>query len=98
MKKTEKFLDKLIIMLWIQLAIFILLMIVTFWVKDNIPEVLVERVITVFGGEFICTASITIIKTIMSRKEKKDNGKISDDADGLLSDNELSYGSDEEAP
>ena len=87
MEKTEKFLDKLIIHLWRWLGIFIVAMIVTFWVKDSIPEVLVERVITVFGGEFICTASITIIKVIMKRKEKED-GDISDAADGLLDNDE----------
>jgi len=87
MKKTEKFLDKLIINLWRWLAVFVLIMIVTFWVKNDVPDVLIERVMTVIGGEFLCMASITIVKTII-RKEKKD-GEISDDPDGVLSDDEL---------
>jgi hypothetical protein len=85
MKKTEKFLDNLIIMLWRWLAVFVVVMIITFWIKNDIPDVLVERVLTVFGGEFLCTASITIIKTIIKRKEK-DDGDVSDTSDGLLSD------------
>lgn len=85
MKKTEKFLDKLIINLWRWLAVFVIVMIITFWIKNDIPDVLVERVLTVFGGEFLCTASITIIKTIIKRKEK-DDGDVSDTSDGLLSD------------
>ena len=95
MERTEKFLDKLIIHLWRWLGIFIAVMIVTFWVKDSIPEVLVERVITVFGGEFICTASITIIKVIVKRKEKKD-GDISDSVNGMLRVDEFDDGSDQE--
>ena len=85
MKKTEKFLDNLIIMLWRWMAVFVIVMIITFWIKNDIPDVLVERVLTVFGGEFLCTASITIIKTIIKRKEK-DDGDVSDTSDGLLSD------------
>lgn len=85
MKKTEKFLDNLIIMLWRWLAVFVIVMIITFWIKNDVPDVLVERVLTVFGGEFLCTASITIIKTIIRRKEK-DDGNISESTDGVLGD------------
>lgn len=85
MKKTEKFLDNLIIMLWRWLAVFVIVMIITFWIKNDVPDVLVERVLTVFGGEFLCTASITIIKTIIRRKEK-DDGNISESAYGVLGD------------
>ena len=87
MKKTEKFLDMLIIRLWRWLAVFVLIMIVTFWVKGDVPDTLIERVLTVIGGEFLCMASITIVKHIVHRKEKKD-GDISDAADVLLDNDE----------
>ena len=87
MKNTEKFLDKLIIRLWRWIAVFVLIMIVTFWVKGDVPDTLIERVLTVVGGEFLCMASITIVKNVVKRKEKED-GDISDTTDGMLDDDE----------
>lgn len=95
-RKKKKFLDQLIVMLWEWLAIFVLLMIITFWVKDSIPETLVERVMTIVGGEFLCTASITIIKKFLDRG--KENADISDVIDGSFSFDELNDGSGQEDP
>ena len=95
-RRKKKFLDQLIVMLWQWLAIFVLLMIITFWVKDSIPETLVERVMTIVGGEFLCTASITIIKKFLDRGNK--DADISDVIDGGFSFDESDNGSNQEDP
>ncbi len=77
MKKTEKkplgTIDKILIILGGFMGLFTIAMIVTFYIKDAVPDTLITCVMGCGGVEGILTAAITISKQITSSdKDTKD--------------------------
>lgn len=78
--KVEKFIDKIIIVMGIFLAAFIITMIVTFWKFQSVPDTLIEAVLNTGKFEAALTAGITIVKLIVKKnKEVPDTLGDSDD-------------------
>lgn len=72
-KQFNKVIDtmkKILIALGIYLLIFTIVMIITFWVKGNVPDTLITAV---FGGssvELVAMSGIKIAEKIVSQKYK----------------------------
>ncbi|MCD7805250.1 MAG: hypothetical protein LUH03_08940 [Oscillospiraceae bacterium] len=75
MKKTERkplgTIDKILIILGGFMGLFTIAMIVTFYIKDAVPDTLITCVMGCSGVEGVLTAAITISKQITNGK--KDN-------------------------
>ncbi len=65
--KKEKTSDRVLLVLGLFLLAFIVTMIATFWVKDSVPDVLIERVLDASGLEALVLAAIKISKVIAGR-------------------------------
>ena len=89
--KIERFLDKVIIVLGIFLAAFIITMIVTFWKFQSVPDTLIEAVLNTGKFEAALTAGITIVKLIV-----KKNKEVPDTQDELFDDEEEESFEDED--
>lgn len=84
--KVERFLDKVIIVLGMFLAAFIITMIVTFWKFQSVPDTLIEAVLNTGKFEAALTAGITIVKLIV-----KKNKEVPDTQDDLFDEEEESF-------
>lgn len=71
-KKTVKFLDRIVKGVVIYWIIFVIITWITFWVKDSIPDTLVQ--VGLGGGvlELVCTAAIEIVKRIFDKEEQSE--------------------------
>ncbi len=74
MKEAKKFLDRVLIALFISVWVFILLMSGIFVFMGDVPNELIIGFFSIFGVEGIACAVITIAKNIIKHKLK-----ISDD-------------------
>ena len=63
--------NKVLILLGIGMTLFIGIMIVTFWVKDAVPDSLIQYVLGAGGVEAVALAGIKIGK-VLSGKESED--------------------------
>jgi hypothetical protein len=61
--------NKVLLILALFMLAFILVMIVTFWVKDSVPDTLIQCVLGAGGVESVALAGIKIAKTIFEKKE-----------------------------
>ncbi|MCD7732101.1 MAG: hypothetical protein LUH56_01485 [Oscillospiraceae bacterium] len=73
MKKTDKkplgTTDKILIILGGFMGLFTIAMIVTFYIKDAVPDTLITCVMGCSGVEGVLTAAITISKQITGKKD-----------------------------
>ncbi|MCD7822524.1 MAG: hypothetical protein LUG86_00660 [Oscillospiraceae bacterium] len=76
MKKREKkplgTIDRILIILGGFMGLFTIAMIVTFYIKDAVPDTLITCVMGCSGVEGILTAAITISKSITAKKDNSD--------------------------
>ncbi len=76
MKKTDKkplgTIDRVLIILGGFMGLFTIAMIVTFYIKDAVPDTLITCVMGCSGVEGILTAAITISKQITGKKDNSD--------------------------
>lgn len=56
--------------------IFIVVMIVTFWVKDSVPDTLIQYTLGAGGIECLLLAGIKISKVVKGDKKEKDDDDI----------------------
>lgn len=73
-RRRRKKLDtslKVIIVMGVFAAVFILTMIVTFWVKDAVPDTLIQYTLGAGGVEAFLLAGIKISKVLTEAKDKK---------------------------
>ena len=84
-RRRRKKLDtslKVIIVMGVFAAVFILTMIVTFWVKDAVPDTLIQYTLGAGGVEAFLLAGIKISKVLTEAKDKKkEAGGICSNAD-----------------
>ena len=64
--------DKVLIILAIFIITFVVIMIVTFWVKDSVPDTLIQYTLGAGGIECLMLAGIKISKVLKGGK-KNDN-------------------------
>ena len=72
-RRRRKKLDtslKVIIVMGVFAAVFILIMIVTFWVKDAVPDTLIQYTLGAGGVEAFLLAGIKISKVLTGDKKK----------------------------
>ena len=60
--------NRVLLILGIFLLVFILVMIVTFWVKDSVPDTLIQYVLGAGGVESLALAGIKIAKVWCGEK------------------------------
>lgn len=53
--------------------IFIVVMIVTFWVKDSVPDTLIQYTLGAGGIECLLLAGIKVSKVVTGKKKDKDD-------------------------
>ena len=78
-RRRRKKLDtslKVIIVMGVFAAVFIVTMIVTFWVKDAVPDTLIQYTLGAGGVEAFLLAGIKISKVLTEAKDKKKAGDI----------------------
>lgn len=64
--------NKVLLILGLFIAVFIIAMVVTFWVKDSVPEVLIDRVLQLCSIEGGLLAWLTSIERVTNRKTTKE--------------------------
>lgn len=69
----KKFLDKVLVALFVSVWAFVLIMVATFYIKGEVPDELIVGFFSVFGGEGVLCAVITVAKKIVS-KNAEDEG------------------------
>lgn len=69
-KKTS---NKVLIILSAFIFLFITVMIVTFWVKDDVPDTLIQYTLGAGGVECLMLAGIKISKVLKGEKSEDDN-------------------------
>ena len=72
---------KIILALGIFACIFITIMIITFWVKDSVPDTLIQYVLGAGGVEALLCAGIKISKVI-TKQDTKDEPQDFEEAEG----------------
>ena len=78
-RRRRKKLDtslKVIIVMGVFAALFIVTMIVTFWVKGAVPDTLIQYTLGAGGVEAFLLAGIKISKVLTEAKDKKKAGDI----------------------
>ena len=83
-RRRRKKLDtslKVIIVMGAFAAAFIVVMIVTFWVKGAVPDTLIQYTLGAGGVEAFLLAGIKISKVLTEAKDKKKAGDICSNAD-----------------
>lgn len=71
MKKNTS--NLILIAMAIFVLIFVTIMVVTFWVKDAVPDTLIQYTLGAGGIECLLLAGIKISKVMMSKKKGKDD-------------------------
>ncbi len=77
-KKPLGTIDRILIILGGFMALFTLAMIVTFYIKDAVPDTLITCVMGCSGVEGILTAAITISKNITESKKDSETDEQED--------------------
>lgn len=72
-EKKRKTANLVLALLGSFILLFIVAMVVTFWVKDAIPDTLVQYTLGAGGLEALLLAGIKISKVIKGEKTKRDN-------------------------
>ena len=78
-RRRRKKLDtslKVIIVMGVFAALFIITMVITFWVKDAVPDTLIQYTLGAGGVEAFLLAGIKISKVLTEAKDKKKAGGI----------------------
>lgn len=70
--KDKKTSDRVLLVLGVFLLAFIVTMIVTFWVKDSVPDTLIQCVLGAGGLEALVLAGIKVSKVIAGRNSSSD--------------------------
>lgn len=70
--KKKKTSNKVLIILSIFIALFIAVMVVTFWVKDSVPDTLIQYTLGAGGIECLLLAGIKISKVLKGDKMEDD--------------------------
>ena len=73
-RRRRKKLDtslKVIIVMGVFAALFIITMVITFWVKDAVPDTLIQYTLGAGGVEAFLLAGIKISKVLTEAKDKK---------------------------
>lgn len=65
----KKFLDKVLVTCFISIWVFILIMVGIFIFRGEVPSDLITGFFSIFGGEGILCAVITVVKKIMKNPE-----------------------------
>ena len=81
-RRRRKKLDtslKVIIVMGVFAALFIITMVITFWVKDAVPDTLIQYTLGAGGVEAFLLAGIKISKVLTEAKDKKKAGDICSD-------------------
>ena len=76
-RRRRKKLDtslKVIIVMGVFAALFIITMVITFWVKDAVPDTLIQYTLGAGGVEAFLLAGIKISKVLTEAKDKKKAG------------------------
>ena len=63
--------DKVLLIMGISLALFIITMIVTFWVKGSVPDTLIQYVLGAGGVETLALAGIKIGNLIFGKESEE---------------------------
>lgn len=66
--KDKKTSNKVLIILSIFIFLFIAVMVVTFWVKDSVPDTLIQYTLGAGGVECLMLAGIKISKVLKGEK------------------------------
>lgn len=74
-KEPMRFSKKIIISMFITMAVFTVTMIVTYWVKGGVPDSLIEPFFGFFGIEGGALGVIKVAETVADKFEKKNGGK-----------------------
>ena len=64
----KKFLDKVLVAVFVSIWAFVLIMVATFYIKGEVPDELIVGFFSVFGGEGVLCAVITVAKKIVGKK------------------------------
>lgn len=67
----KKFLDKVLVALFVSVWVFVLIMVATFYIKGEVPDELIVGFFSVFGGEGVLCAVITVAKKIFGSKSEE---------------------------
>lgn len=65
--------DKVLIVLAVFISLFISVMIITFWVKDSVPDTLIQYTLGAGGVECLLLAGIKISKVLKGNKKEDEN-------------------------
>lgn len=65
--------DKVLTALAIFISLFILVMIITFWVKNSVPDTLIQYTLGAGGVECLLLAGIKISKVLKGDKKEDDD-------------------------
>ena len=74
-KESMRFSKKVIIVMFATMILFTVTMIVTYWVKDGVPDSLIEPFFAFFGIEGGSLGIIKVAETVADKFEKKNGGK-----------------------
>lgn len=81
-KGKMKTLTAVLLAVGVFIALFIVSMIVTFWVKGSVPDVLIQCVLGAGGVEALLCAAIQIVNTIIEKKLERKNKEEETEGEG----------------
>lgn len=76
-----KTINKILLAMGIFISLFIVTMIVTFWVKGEVPDTLIQYTLGAGGVEALLCAVIKSVKVLKCKEETKE--ECEDDTDGI---------------
>ncbi|MBP3781766.1 MAG: hypothetical protein J6I68_00800 [Butyrivibrio sp.] len=71
-KKVEKKIDRIVKGVCIYWILFVIVAWITYWVKDSVPETLVQFGLGGGAVELLITGFLEIARDFVARREKKD--------------------------
>lgn len=79
----KKFLDVVLIACFISVWVFILLILGVFIYVGSVPDELIIGFFSIFGGEGLLCAAITIVKQLVNKKHSEDTGECEEEYYGM---------------
>ena len=65
--------NKVLLLLGVGLGLFIIVMVVTYWVKGGVPDTLIQYVLGAGGVEAVALAGIKIGKVVSGKESEENN-------------------------
>lgn len=75
MSKKMKFSKKIVILMFVTMILFTITMVVTYWIKDGVPDALIEPFFSFFGIEGGALGVIKVSENIADKFEVKGKKK-----------------------